>query len=197
MGRPREVTDQQILNAARRCLLERGTGVTAADIGRELGVSHTTLFHRFGSKENLLLAALGPPAEIPWVAILESGPDQRPIREQLVALGTQMSGYFQELQKGVSLLQAAGVDPSKAHKGEAAESAPERARRALVGWLARAQAQGRLGPCDTDALASTILSALYGWAFTAGVCGKSTSATSGAQYVERFVDLLWNGVGAG
>jgi len=47
MGRPKEVTDEQIVAAARRCFLERGTGVSAVEIARELGVSHTTVFNRF------------------------------------------------------------------------------------------------------------------------------------------------------
>src|SRR5579864_4634496 len=51
MGRPREITDEQIVAAARRCFLERGAGVSAGEIAQELGVSHTTLFNRFGSKE--------------------------------------------------------------------------------------------------------------------------------------------------
>ena len=72
MGRPREVTDEQIVAVARRCFLKRGAGVSAADIAKELGVSHTTLFNRFGSKEGLMLAALGPPTQkVAWVAALE------------------------------------------------------------------------------------------------------------------------------
>src|SRR5262245_8001664 len=100
MGRPKEVTDEQIVAAARRCFLERGAGVSAQDIASELGVSHTTLFNRFGSKEAMMIAALGPPEHVPWVAALEAGPDDRPIREQLVEHATVMSTYFQELQAG-------------------------------------------------------------------------------------------------
>lgn len=197
MGRPREISDEQILVAARRCFLTRGAGVSAADIARELGVSHTTLFNRFGSKEGLMLAALGPPKEIGWVATLDAGPDERPIREQLVELAKVMSAYFLDLQGGLGVLQAAGVDPKKAYRGRKGESAPEQAYRALVGWLDRAREQDRIKTADVDALASTILAALHGWAFTARVCGGSTSAAASERYVERFVELLWNGIGDG
>lgn len=194
MGRPREVTDEQIVVAARRCFLKHGTGVSAADIGRELGVSHTTLFNRFGSKEGLMLAALGPPKEIAWVAALDAGPDERPIRDQLVEHGREMSAYFKELQAGFGLLEAAGIDPGKAHRGCTEKSAPEQAYSALVGWLERAQKKGRLGKCDVDTLAATLLGALQGRHFTARVCGLATSHTTGKDYVERLIDLLWNGV---
>jgi Bacterial regulatory proteins, tetR family len=119
MGRPKEVTDEQIVVAARRCFLERGAGVSAAYIARGLGVSHTTLFNRFGSKEALMIAALWPPEKVPWVAALEAGPDDRPIRQQLVEHGKVMSSYFQELQatvvcepvKGCGLSPQAGKTP--------------------------------------------------------------------------------------
>ncbi|WP_437525386.1 TetR/AcrR family transcriptional regulator [Sorangium sp. So ce726] len=197
MGRPKEVTDEQIVVAARHCFLKRGAGVSAADIARELGVSHTTLFNRFGSKEALMIAALGPPKEVPWVAALEAGPDDRPIREQLVEHAKVMSAYFQDLQAGLGVLQAAGIEPGKAYRGRKSEPAPAQAFRALVVWLQRAQSQERLARCDVETLASTILGALHGWAFTARVCGESTAPAAGERYVERFIELLWNGIGGG
>jgi AcrR family transcriptional regulator len=194
MGRPKEVTDEQIVAVARRCFLARGAGVSAADIASELGVSHTTLFNRFGSKEGLMLAALGPPAEVPWIATLEAGPDERPIREQLVEHATEMSAYFLDLQAGLGVLQAAGVAPGKAFRKRKGEPPPVRAFRTLTEWLRRAQRDGRLADCDVETLASTILGALHGWAFTARVCGQSTAPAAGERYVERFVELLWDGV---
>jgi AcrR family transcriptional regulator len=197
MGRPKEITDEQILVAARRCFIERGAGVSAIDIARELGVSHTTLFNRFGSKEGLMLAALGPPKDVPWVAALEAGPDEGPIRAQLVHHAKVMSAYYRDLQAGLGVLQAAGMDAGKACRAPKGESAPVQGFRALVGWLERAQSQGRLAKCDVETLASTILAALHGWAWTARVCGGSTSAAASGRYVERFIDLLWRGIGDG
>jgi AcrR family transcriptional regulator len=124
--------------AARRRFLERGAGVSAAVIARELGVSHTTLFNRCGWKEGLMLAALGPPTTFEWVAALDAGPDRRPVREQLVEHARVMSVFFQDLQAGFGILRAAGIDPGKAYRENKGESAPEQAYRALVGWLDRA-----------------------------------------------------------
>ena len=194
MGRPREVTDEQIVAAARRCFLKRGAGVSAADIAHELCVSHTTLFNRFGSKEGLMIAALGPPEEIPWIATLDAGPDDRPIREQLVEHAKVMSAYFRDLQAGLGILQAAGIDPRKAYRRRKGESPPVQAFRALVAWLDRARGQERLRACEVETLASTILAALHGWALTARVCGESTAPADEGRYVEGFIELLWKGV---
>jgi AcrR family transcriptional regulator len=194
MGRPREVTDQQIVVAARRCFLDRGAGISAVEIARELGVSHTTLFNRFGSKEALMIAALGPPEKVPWVAALEAGPDDRPIREQLVEHGKVISAYFQNLQSGLSVLHAVGITPGKIFRGCKGELPPEQAFRALTAWLRRAQSQGRLAQCEVETLASTILGALHNWAFTARVCGQNTTQAEGERHVKRFIDLLWSGI---
>lgn len=197
MGRPKEITDEQIVVAARRCFLARGAGVSAVEIGRELGVSHTTLFNRFGSKEGLMLAALGPPHDIPWVPTLDAGPVAgKPVRAQLIAHAKVMSAYFLDLQAAFGVLQAAGIDPGRATCARTNGSPAAEGLRALIGWLERAQRQGRIGPCDVATLASTILGALHGWAFTARVCGETTGAAASERYVERFIELLWTGIGA-
>ena len=67
--------------------------------------------------------------------------------------------------------------------------------RVISGWLQRAQRQGRLAKCNVDTLAATILGALHGWALTARLCGESTTAAAGERDVERFIDLLWTGIG--
>jgi hypothetical protein len=40
-----------------------------------------------------------------------------------------------------------------------------------------------------------MLGALHGWAFTARVCGESTSAAASDRYVERFIELFGYGIG--
>lgn len=199
MGRPKAVTDEQIISAARRCFLERGPGVPASEIAGDLGVSHTTLFNRFGSKEGLLVAALEPPREVPWVEALEAGPDARPVRDQLVEHARVISAFYQEMETGLSLLRAAGVK----HGGggctagpDGEQSAAERGYNALVEWLDRAQKQESLAICDSRTLASTILGALHGWTLTATTCGQGDGdGDDSDRYVERLVDLLWHGIG--
>ena len=195
VGRPKAVTDEQIVAAARRCFLERGAGVAATDIARELGVSHTTLFNRFGSKEALLIAALGPPETVPWAAALEAGPDGRPIRDQLEEHGKVISAYFRELLARLAVLQGAGISPEELFRARSGEPPPAQALRALTAWLRRAQRQGRLAKCDVETLAATILGALHNWAFTACVCGEATGPAAGERHVERLIDLLWHGIG--
>jgi AcrR family transcriptional regulator len=192
MGRPKEVSDQAIVAAARRIFLERGAGVSAVEIGRALGVSHTTVFNRFGSKEALMIASLGPPEGIPWIAAIKDGPDLRPIREQLVYHAKVIASYFLDVHAGLSVLQSAGIPKDHIFKAEA--SRPAEAYAALSAWLEKAQKQKRLAKCDIPTLARMILSALQGWAFTAQVCGGPTSPKEYDLHIERFIALLWDGI---
>ncbi len=193
MGRPKQVTDEQIVAAARRCFLERGAGVSAAEIARELGVSHTTLFNRFGSKEALMIAALGPPERLPWAALLEAGPDARPIRDQLVEAGRAMAAYFQDLSPGLAVLRAAGVTHAQVFEGRA-EPSPVQAYRALAGWLGRARAAGRVGNVDLEVLTETILGAMLSRTSMVQLCDRRPGRAGSDRFVERFFDLLWQGI---
>lgn len=195
MGRPRKVSDEEILAAARRAFLAQGVNVSATDIAPEIGISHTTIFNRFGSKEALMIAALGPPERIPWVATLEAGPDERPIRQQLLEHAKVMAAYFEELQAGLSVLGAAGIASAPVCDEAEEGSSPAQAFQALAAWLRRAQAQGRLAECDVETLTSTILGALHNFAFKRQVCSQPICPSDKERHVERFIDLLWSGIG--
>jgi len=136
-----------------------------------------------------MIAALGPPEKIAWVATLEAGPDDRPIREQLVGHCRVMSGYFEDLMAGLAVLEAVGIPPRKADHTRKGDMPPVQAFRALTGWLRRAQREKRLAKCDVETLAATILGAPHSWVFTATVCDQPTAPAAGERHVERFIDL--------
>jgi len=194
VARHKEVTDERILEIAKQCFIEHGAGISAADIAKPLGVSHTTIFNRFGSKEALMIAALGPSKKVPWVAMLDAGPDARPIQEQLIEHGEAMSAYFQNLQAGLSILQAAGISHKKIFGKVKGDSPPVQAFHALSGWLRRAQKQGWIADCDIETVASTILGVLHSRAFSACACGGAPEARK-SKYVENFIKVLWGGIG--
>ena len=86
MPRPKTVSDEEIVSAARDVFLERGPSAPLSEIAKRVGLSQPALSQRFGSKRQLLEAALMPRSLPAWVAALEAGPDDRPFREQLVEL---------------------------------------------------------------------------------------------------------------
>ena len=109
MGRPREITDQEILAQARECFLEAGPTLSAAAIARKLGISEGTLFNRFSTKEQLMRRALGVP-EPRWVELLVS--DSPDLHAQLVRVARSLLSFFQEAMPAMNLLRAAGSHPA-------------------------------------------------------------------------------------
>jgi AcrR family transcriptional regulator len=191
MGRPRDVTDEAIVEAARRCFLERGVHIAVKVVAEELGVSHTTIFNRFHTKEALLLAALGPPQTLPFAATLASGPDARDVPTQLRELCRALVDYFERLGSGWTALQSAGISLDKVFAGRSRPS-PLEAHDALTSFLRRARRRGLLGPCDASVLAWTLLGALHYRVFQASVPGSGVRRCSDRE-IEAMVEMLWSG----
>src|SRR4051812_5711234 len=67
MARPPTIQSEDLLEATRAVVLEKGLLATTADIAERAGVSEGTLFKRFGSKDALFREALRPSLEMPDV----------------------------------------------------------------------------------------------------------------------------------
>jgi AcrR family transcriptional regulator len=94
MTRPRTVTNQAILSAARDCAIERGAAVSLDVIAGRLGVTSPALLKRFGSRQELMIAALRPSDPPAWVQDVVAGPDDRPLEAQLTQLITKVFDFF-------------------------------------------------------------------------------------------------------
>ena len=193
MARPRQVSDAQILEAARACFLEQGASVSTTVIAKRLGVSQAALFKRFGTKEELLLAALRPGPEMvrPLLDWLEQGPNERPIPAQILELGENVRSFFGRLLPRIAQLRAAGHGPP--HCGKGRPIPPQLVHQALAAWLHRAQEQGRVRPCDTEAAAFALLGALNLQAFLEFSNGKQPAADLSGE-IEPLVEILWRGL---
>lgn len=93
----REQTHERLLDATTRCLVAHGyAGTTTQRIQDEAGVSRGALLHHFGSKSELLVAAIHHIAELRLaefterVAGLGEGPDTLP--ELVAAVRSVMTG---------------------------------------------------------------------------------------------------------
>lgn len=60
MPRPRTITDDALLEIARRCFLEHGHTLATRDIAQAAGISQAILYQRFGDKRSLFLRAMTP-----------------------------------------------------------------------------------------------------------------------------------------
>ncbi len=189
MGRPRSVSDEDILSAAREVFLAEGASASVHAVGERVGVSHAAIHQRFGSKEELLLAALGPASRLKLPDALDGEPDERPGREQLREIARALAEVFDAYVPGIAVLASAGISPQKAY-GRGTPSPPVAAQRALAGWLRRAEAANLLQCPNPEATALAMIGAFHGRAFL-----KSTgAAVARALDADAILDAFWDGL---
>jgi AcrR family transcriptional regulator len=190
MARPREVSDEQILEAARDCFLEHGASAPTSRIASALGVSAAALFHRFGSKRTLMVRALMPnPGAVPDQGLL----DERPVQDQLVEMGLQMLNLLEGMQPRLAVLKSAGIDHIELLKHFDVPP-PVRMHRALTAVLAQAHEQGRAVVPDPAAVAVAFMGAVNVRVFLGGHLDVRLLDDDSETYMRRVVGALWAGM---
>lgn len=156
-GRPRTVSDEEILAALARAISRVGPArLTLADVAAEAGIAAPTIAQRFGSKRKLLLAfAARAPGQLPESFARARASHATPLAALLSEpLGaTQAMGTPGALAHHLAFLQLELADPEfHQHVLEHAQVAREQIRLLLDA----AVQQGELRPCDTTSLARAI-----------------------------------------
>jgi AcrR family transcriptional regulator len=182
--RRREVSDAQIIKAARKVFLEHGTQVPVTTVAKELGVSSATLFARMGSKRGLISAALWP-ADPPVLATLEQGITRAaPIEQQLLDILYELASYAGAEIPATFTLYAAGL---RAKPGEDfSDVAPARLRRALAKWLRQAVLAGEI-VCAPRTVAEVIIGTLEARAMHAFIGRRPSSARETRAFIRALV----------
>jgi AcrR family transcriptional regulator len=192
--RPRQFSDDDLLRVARECFLEHGASVPTAVIAARLGVSQAALFKRIGTKEALLTKALVGEFAPPWLGVLGRPPDERPPREQLLGIATEIDRTLRRLLPELSVLSGRGQGKAR-RLLSGGESPPRRAQNALAGWLRALARQRRARVHDPEALALVLLSALESRHIMRFALGLDYP-DGGPGYVAFVVDVVWASIAA-
>lgn len=194
MARPRHISDDEILEVARECFTADPTTSTVT-IAERVGLSQAALFKRFGTKLGLMSQALGVPTTPSWVELAHSGPDDRPVPDQLVELGTRVNAFFTTIMPRVAAMKAAGMTFARMF-GHQAEPPPVIGYRALAGWFERAIDQGLVRPADPGGLAIAFIGTFQGRAFWNFFAAGQFPAPlpDNDVYIRHVVDVFWRGL---
>lgn len=161
MGRPKTISDADVLEAAARVVGRLGpASFTLRDVGDEVGLSPATLVQRFGTKRGLLIgiAAYGAQKVDDWFE-RSARQDGRPLDTLVQALVAGAEGLAKsgEGAHHLAFLQLDLSDPDlRGHTRSFFQSV----RVNIHTLLDDAVAAGALEPVDTEALAQAV-EALY------------------------------------
>lgn len=179
MARPRQVSDEQIDEAARATFLRHGPHAPVALVAGKLGVSHAALLQRAGSKEKLLLRALGPRPPAAIEALAEPPPSERKA-ERLVELLRELLVFHEQLLPGIVVLRSGGLPTWP----RGAEPPTLLVRRLLTSWLGRAATLERR---RAAAVAEGLLGALEARCFNAYLGGAAFVEGEPRRFVQELV----------
>ena len=193
MARPRQVLDEEILEAARACFIEHGSSVSTETIASRLGVSGPALLKRFGSKRELLKAAFAVGSAPPWLPLVEEGPDNRDFLVQLREVALSIDSFFRRMVPAFSVLREAGITPQE-FRGNSEDSPAARAQDAMTDWFRRAQQQGLLRSGDPSVMAGLFLSGVQYRYFLAHITQQQVPTEEEDPWLDRLLDILWKGV---
>lgn len=179
--RPRLVSDEAILDAARACLLEHGSACSVATIGQRLGISGPAVLKRFGTRENLVTRALISEA----LSDLSVAPEPGPLRPQLIALLLHTQRLLLQAAPRLATLRAGGIVASRMW----AKDHPRAARRRLFTWLEVARRTHGLVHADLETAADLLISLVEARGFLSWV--EPTWVDAGDQWAANAADALF------
>ncbi|MPY66605.1 TetR/AcrR family transcriptional regulator [Deinococcus sp. SDU3-2] len=205
MARPRSVSDEQIVEAARAVFLERGVGATTAEIARRVGVAEGTLFTRYATKADLFEAAVGLHDVTPWRDDLPGRVGTGRVRDHLEHVARRFLEDAARVVPRLTLMLSQGHAPDHNPLLRRIGDPVRRDLDALAAYLRAEMALGRVRPQDAGVAASALLGALTQHVYRellAGAEGEPTSSCPPAPappadpdgFVSALLGLLWPGL---
>lgn len=171
---------RDILEAAVRLINRDGVGVSMAKVAEEAGVSNGTLFHYFGTKQDLL-DQLYEWLKSDLIAAIGDVPDDLPATEQLRTLWMRWIEWVRRYparHRVSQLLHGSGiVSPAAVERGEGMFAR-------FPGILAEAQAAGALSDLPLTYLGGSLMAQLE-------VAARSDLTE---EQCSQAFDLAWNSV---
>ncbi|MEW6420433.1 MAG: helix-turn-helix domain-containing protein [Deinococcota bacterium] len=193
MPRPRIITDEQIVEAARAAFLEQGFSATTAEIARRAGISEGTLFKRFATKEDLFEEAVGLRDYAAWRAELVVGTGD--VRRNLERAALRFLDTAAGIVPNLMLIFSRGHAPAHNPMLERLGNPIRHDADALAAYLRAEVALGRVRPIDADVTALTLMGTLTHYVHRELMTPESgREPLDAGRFVRGLLDVLWPGL---
>ena len=195
MPRPRRISDERILAAAREVFLEQGYAAPTSEVARRCDCSEGTLFKRYPTKAELFFASMGPEAMPDLLHLAEQGLPEGEPRAALLAVFVGAVEFFREMLPRIVMLWSSRVieSPLDIHRGNP-NPLPRRLTQAIAEYLTREMERETLRTVDAHVAARGILSAAQNFALFEMMGMHDDTVPPPEEYGRRMVEVLWQGL---
>lgn len=185
-------TRYRIMEAAMNLIIEQGyPATTTKDIAKAAQVNESTLFRKFRSKKDIVLAAM----QDEWHPQLSKA-DFAPVTEQLVTdLMRFSSVYMQKVTpRFVQLSIGLRCPQLSADTTDGIMRVPAVYKEVLEEYFQRMMKLGKMKQADAEALAMTFLSMTFGFVFLKASFTDRLTSLKESEYIQCSVKAFVEGV---
>lgn len=195
MARPRTITDEQIVAAAREAFLEQGFSATTAEIARRAGVSEGTLFKRFPTKEDMFEEVVGLRDYAAWREDLPGLVGSGDVRRNLERTALHFLDAAGRVVPNLMLIFSRGHAPAHNPMLERLGNPVRQDADALAAYLRAEVALGRVRPVDADVTALTLVGTLTHYVHRELMTlERGREPLDRGRFVRGLLDVLWPGL---
>jgi AcrR family transcriptional regulator len=162
-----EAAEDPVLDAARATVLDFGVRrATLTEVARRAGLSRMTVYRRYADGNELMRALMSREF---GAVLLEAQHQAAGVADPLERVLAGVAGTIRMLMEHPLMARLLEIEPEMLlpYLTERVGEFQRAGRRALAGWIARAQREGAIRPGDPEALAATIELSLRGLVLSA------------------------------
>lgn len=171
---------------------KHGFAATTSQIADEAGISEGSIFRRWSSKNELLIAALGVAAPAWFSTLDELATSDQPVDEQLTMVAEQVLDFFGDHLPKMHAIFSCGVNMKEKFLQE--DTPPVQGIRAFTKYFENLRRQGRIGRNDPEIIARMFVGSLHHYAFAEFAGLNDVMPMPRETYVRGLVRSLLHGI---
>ncbi|MDD6480652.1 MAG: TetR/AcrR family transcriptional regulator [Lachnospiraceae bacterium] len=186
-------TQNKIIDATMSLVMEKGyTSTTTKDIAKKAEVNECTIFRRFGSKKEIIAAAMTLPE---WNPCLREE-DFESTGDLIADLCSFSEVYLRKVTPRMVRISIGLRSPDLYElTRDGIREVPDTFKKVLVDYFTEMQKLGKLQTDNIESLAVSFLAVNFGFVFFKASFGDGLTALQSKEYIESSVRTFVNGIG--
>ena len=186
-------TQNKIIDATMSLVMEKGyTSTTTKDIAKKADVNECTIFRKFGSKKEIIVAAMTLPE---WNPCLREE-DFESTGDLIADLCSFSEVYLRKVTPKMVKISIGLRSPDLYElTRDGIREVPDTFKKVLVDYFTKMQKLGKLQTDNIESLAVAFLAINFGFVFFKASFGDELTTLQTKEYIENSVRAFVNGIG--